>query len=267
MVSSINAADQNRDGKSVGGSSLKTKRPSATDSELQWQKHNSDNTSIEPAGRSVRAAVPNGELVGVADPVAEWMREIKKVWGRSASSTLDLAAVVSAAKKQLQRRYGQWSLLWKSKEMPVSKRTADMLAVIGKRMAGLDSQTSANLPRGWNVLYQLARLDRQTLEKFIQQGIVHPKLTLREAKELVADQSSAQSRKANVRQWLRRFAEFVRNTAGDWESEERAAARETLTQLIEHIDNAAVFARMPNGMGLTLISNPRLLTQDANHHL
>jgi len=184
----------------------------------------------------VRARAQNGAWVAT-DSVSEWIVEIRKVWRLSASSTLDLARVVSAAKHRLQQHYGQWSHLWKTEhQMPVSKRTADMLAVIGDQMGGLDSQTSANLPRGWNILYQLARLDRQTLHQLIQEGFIHPKLTLRQVKDLVAEFSgkptAAQNRKANVRERLRRFAEFVHNTVADWEIEERESARKTLTELI-----------------------------------
>src|SRR5437667_5103711 len=152
---------------------------------------------------------------GATTSVSDWIGEIKKVWARGASSTLDLGRVVSAAKTGLQRHYGQWTRLWKSEQkMPVSKSTADQLAVIGQRMGGLDSQTSESLPRGWNILYCLARLERRTLEQLIQQGVVHPKLTLSRARELVAEftgkQTAAERRKANVRERLRRFAEFVR---------------------------------------------------------
>src|SRR6266480_920345 len=160
--------------------------------------------------------------------LTDWVVEIKKVWNRGAGSTLDLARVVAAAKIGLQRRYGQWSHLWQSGEMPVSKSTADRLAVIGQRMGWLDSATSLNLPRGWNILYCLARLDRPTLERLIQQGVVHPELTLRAAKELVSQLRGTriETRKADVRQRLLRFAKFVRRTVDDWETEERELATE-----------------------------------------
>ena len=117
--------------------------------------------------------------------VIHWIVEIKNVWARDAASTLDLARVVSAAKTHLRRQYGQWSRLWKSGEvMPISKSTADQLAVIGQQMGGLDSQTSENLPRGWNILYCLAGLRRETLEQLIEQKEVHPQLTLRQAVRL-----------------------------------------------------------------------------------
>ena len=67
----------------------------------------------------------------------------------------------------------------------MSKSTADRLALIGEAMGDLDSATSLNLPRGWNILYCLAQLNRQTLEQLIRQNVVHPELTLREARELV----------------------------------------------------------------------------------
>ncbi len=165
----------------------------------------------------------------------EWILEIKKVWLSGAANTIELAKVVSAAKTKL--HYGQWSQLWKSGQIPFSKSTADRLAVIGLRMGGLDSATSPNLPRGWNILYCLARLDRQRLERLIQQGTVHPQLTLRAAKELVAQFTAKRSplRKANVRERLRRLAEFVDATLKDWTPEERERAEVEFNKLIEQI--------------------------------
>ena len=221
-------------------------------------------------------ASPNYESAAgaISDTVIDWIAEIKKVWARGASSTMDLARVVSAAKNRLQQHYGQWSQLWKSgQKMPLSKSTADQLAVIGLRMGGLDSQTSENLPQGWNILYCLARLDRGTLEQLIQQGIVHPQLTLREAKELVAqfrgERAAVKLRKANVRERLRRFAEFVRQTVSDWESEEREWVTNELTGLIEEIGTAG-----GDRLQVEWIANPRtfitrfdFMTDQPNDHL
>ncbi len=233
--------------------------------DLQEQKRSFDNNSIEPLCGLRPVTVRNGKRLGGADDVADWMRKIKKVWARGASSTLDLARVVSAAKNRLQRQYGQWTRLWKSEQkMPVSKRTADMLAVIGEQMGELDWQTSANLPRGWNILYQLARLDSQTLEQLIQQGVVHPKLTLSHAKDLVAEftgkQTAAERRKASVRERLRRFAEFVRDTVSDWEIQEREFATETLTQLMEEIGVSETAAFKRDRSTSAFCTQPGLLT-------
>jgi hypothetical protein len=214
----------------------------------------------------VRDGAQKGACVAT-DSVSEWIAEIKKVWARGSSSTLDLARVVGAAKNRLQRHYGQWSRLWKSEQkMPVSKSTADRLATVGDRMGWVDSATSLNLPRGWNILYCLARLERQTLEQLIEQGFIHPKLTLREAKDLVARLKGIKpnTRKANVRERLRRFVEFVRHTVNDWEPDERELATKALTQLIEQIGVAetAVFKPDPNSSAfisqLGLLTDPRI---------
>jgi len=154
---------------------------------------------------------------------------------------------VSAAKTGLQRHYGQWTRLWKAEQkMPVSKSTADQLAVIGQRMGGLDSQTSENLPRGWNILYRLARLDRQTLELLLEQGFIDPKLTLREARALVAEftgkQTAAEQRKANVRERLRRFEQFVHDTLPGWTAAERKLALATLAELDQRIGQPSASA-------------------------
>ena len=222
------------------------------------------------ADREPVRAVAQKDAWVATDSVSDWIGEIKKVWARGSSSTLDLARVVSAAKNRLQRHYGQWSRLWKSKQkMPLSKSTADRLATVGDRMGWMDSATSLNLPRGWNILFCLARLDRQTLEQLIEQGFIHPKLTLREAKELVARLSGkpteARTRKANVRRWLRRSAEFVRNTVSDWEPDERELATEELTRFIDQIGAAGGMAPMRNGNSLNFITQCNLLTDQQNN--
>ena len=113
--------------------------------------------------------------------------------------------MVSAAKTHLRRQYGQWSRLWKSgQKIPVSKSTADKLALIGEAMGDLDSATSLNLPRGWNILYCLAQLNRQTLEQLIRQNVVHPELTLREARELVVQFIKMLSKVLHIGDILRR---------------------------------------------------------------
>ena len=202
--------------------------------------------------------------------VTHWIEEIKKVWAHGAGITLDLARVVSAAKTRLCRQYGQWSQLWKSgQKLPISKSTADRLALIGDRMGDLDSATSLNLPRGWNILHCLARLDRGKLEQLIHQGVVHPQLTLRQARELVAQftRKTLKSRAARVllQARLRRFAEFVATHLPDWGPHERELATEELARLIERIGASGgdVFER--TGKSRTFTNQRDILTDQPNN--
>src|SRR5262245_2099551 len=64
--------------------------------------------------------------------LAEWITEIRMQWGRGASGALDLARLISQAKKHLQR--GEWSRLWVLNDFPFSKRKGEMLALIGSEL-------------------------------------------------------------------------------------------------------------------------------------
>jgi hypothetical protein len=148
---------------------------------------------------------------------------------------MDLARVVSVARSRL--GYGQWAQVLKF--LPFSKRKANMLAAIGKRFAWLEGQTFARLPSGWSILYQLAQLDRVTFERFVQEGVVHPGLSLREARALLASfkgqSNKPKSRRNNLKQRLQQFGDFVGDTVLDWSPEERALAEKELTRLLELI--------------------------------
>jgi hypothetical protein len=64
------------------------------------------NREVAPVPNATPLAVPNGQFLRGMDSVAAWMGQIKKVWAQGASSTLDLARVLCAAKNQLQQHYG-----------------------------------------------------------------------------------------------------------------------------------------------------------------
>jgi len=103
-------------------------------------------------------------------------------------------------------------------------------------------QTFGHLPAGWSILYELAKLDRGTLERLIEEGIVKPTLTLSEAKELAAQlrgtTSNRKPPRTTLRERLRRFENFLRDTLPDFSPAEKQLARATLARLIEQIDTA-----------------------------
>ena len=178
---------------------------------------------------------------------ADWIAEIKRIWARGPANTLELARAVAAAKNLA--RHGQWQEIWKA--LPFSRRKADMLAAIGVRLRWVKWQTFANLPLGWSTLYELSKLPRAVFEEFVRNGVIHPGLKLREAKALVArfrgKPTETKTRKANVRHWLRRSAEFVRDTVSEWEADERELATEQLTRLLEQIATAGGIVLMRDG--------------------
>jgi len=191
--------------------------------------HQSAATDLGGGSNPDRKRAPGG-LTG-------WATEINRFFAQGASSTLALARVVAAARGSLAR--GQWTALWSSGRIPFSKRKAEMLVVIGNKLAWLNAQTFAHLPHGWSVLYQLAHLPQDILEQSIENGRVHSALTLREARTLVAEFHGRplprQSGQTGIRSRLRQLGRFVRQTLGEWSAADRFFATEQLKEIMEHI--------------------------------
>jgi hypothetical protein len=169
-------------------------------------------------------------------PLSHWIDDIKRAWGRGAANTLELASIVNQARRSLE--YGQWSDLWRSSQMPFSKRKADMLVAIGEGVENLDEHISAHLPMGWNILYYLARMGRREIERLVRQGRIHSGLSIRQAKALLAayqHQGVPKTPRPNVKQRLDRFAGFVQKTVAEWSNQERVYARKQLRTLLKHI--------------------------------
>ena len=118
-----------------------------------------------------------------------------------------------------------------------------MLLGIWRGLNWANVQTFGHLPAGWSILYELAKLDRATLERLIQEEAVKPTLTLSEAKELVAQLRgktlNKKSPRTNLRERLRRFENFLRAILPHCSPAEKQLARATLARLIEQIDTAA----------------------------
>lgn len=172
----------------------------------------------------------------------DWVFRIQAVCAREANNVLELARLVSAARRALP--HGGWSKLWRAGEMPIpfSKRKGEMLVVIGMAVEGLNTNNCARLPAAWRTLYYLARLDRQTMEQLIGQGRIHPGLSLLEAKGLL-DEYLPEIRRTTSRSKLQvrlaRFAAFVRTNLGTWSQQERKMAAEELVALAEKIQAAS----------------------------
>ena len=112
-----------------------------------------------------------------------------------------------------------------------------MLVVVGARLAWANPQTFAHLPQGWSILYYLARIERIDLEDFIVRGIVHPRMTLSEAKKLlkVGHTADPMLKLLPVSNHLNRFSTFVRETLPLWSEDQRMLVRAELRDILSLI--------------------------------
>src|SRR5439155_26995473 len=152
---------------------------------------------------------------------ADWIAEIKRIWARGPASTLELARLICLIRHRLPR--GEWTALWRSGEMPFGRRKGCHLRVIGEGLGWANVRVCARLPAGCRILYQLARLDRRTLERLIFEEVIRPTLKEWEAKLLVAqfrgETLKTRSARAALRERLRRLAEYFAANLADLSAE------------------------------------------------
>lgn len=171
--------------------------------------------------------------------VVDWIRLICQAWSRGPQSVLELAHLMNKARRRLP--YGGWSRLWESSELPFSKRKGEKLVVIGQGLEGLDANNCSHLPAAWNTLYWLARLGRAVVERLIRDGRIHPGLSLREARSLLAEYQPATSQKTGSSKLESRFARFAAFVGADlpnWSTQERQWAARQLQILENQIQQA-----------------------------
>ena len=172
-----------------------------------------DKTRIELGEDAVtRVGLDSHRVLGRPCSPADWAAEITKLLELGKSGTLDLAKTIYRAKTSL--RYGQWAKLWTDRALPFSKRKAEMLVVIGREFGELDAQTFAHLPGGWSILYHLAQLGRTFLKVLVNDGTIHPALTLAEAKALVIRFNGNGGAKARPTMEFHRLASSIHVSAG-----------------------------------------------------
>jgi hypothetical protein len=143
-----------------------------------------------------------------------------------------LARLVAQARANLE--YGEWSQLWRSGEIPFSKRKGDMLVVIGEGVGPLDEQNSAHLPVAWNTLYHLAQLGPPLITRLIDEGWIYLDLSLREAQARAAAYRPRRNHgktQPGIKGPLSRFAQFVRGSLPGWSAAERQLVHKELLRL------------------------------------
>ena len=171
-----------------------------------------------------------------ARSITDWVREISQAWGRGPANILELARLVCQARESL--RYGEWTQLWRSPGVAFSKRNADRLVTIGTGLGEADETNWSHLPCAWRTLYYLAQLGWPSVKRLIEEGKVHPRMTIKEARALQAQyrpEMAQRPRCSTVQQWLARVAASLEQRAVSWSLEERNLVQAGLWRLAEQI--------------------------------
>jgi hypothetical protein len=134
---------------------------------------------------------------------------------------------------------GLWSDLWRSPRLPFSKRKAEMLVSIGQVLGALNAKNSAHLPTAWNTLYHIAQLGQELARQLITEGRIHPRMALREARNLAKQYGSKtvhQSRApSTLRRRLNRFSDFLLTHSAGWTTDDCEFVRAELQRLLRNL--------------------------------
>jgi hypothetical protein len=189
----------------------------------QEGRKGSDESPVRLNGLGIRTVQPCNPVASVeihVEPYGSggWIGEISRAWARGLENTLQLARLLHQARRSI--KHGQWSRFWRSQQVPFPKRTAGMLVIIGEGPDGTDAQTFARLPAGWNMLYYIAQLGQELAGRLTAEGRIHPRLRLRQARELIAEfrPELAQKRPASspLERRLDEFSKLVLTHAASW---------------------------------------------------
>jgi hypothetical protein len=133
--------------------------------------------------------------------------------------------------------------------MAFGRSKGAMLLGIWRGLNWANVQTFGQLPAGWSILYELAKLDRATLERLIEEELVKPTLTLSEARQLVAQLLGKTVKKrlpqSNLRERLRRIENSLLAILTHCSPAEKQLVRATLGRLLEQFDVADEPDRSP----------------------
>ncbi|MEQ2005163.1 MAG: hypothetical protein ABMA26_00075 [Limisphaerales bacterium] len=151
-----------------------------------------DSTARQPDRRPAqRGRVPSAPqeaaaVLHAAPPstasVDDWVEDIRRANGGSTRAIVELGRLIREAKEAL--GHGKWLALFKQKRPGFGLRRAEMLLKIGGNEALAKSQWFANLPHGIVVLYELSHIPADQLERLLDVGKVHQRLTRAQARTL-----------------------------------------------------------------------------------
>jgi hypothetical protein len=196
---------------------------------------------LPPLALGACSASPAFDAISVAPrkplrSIADWVSEISQACGRGPANILRLARLVSQARVSL--RHGEWSAVWRAPGIGLCKKEADRLVKIGKALGEADETNCSHLPRSERTLWHLSHLGWSTLKRLIEQGRVHPGLTMDGAKALLREfrpELAQKPSQSTVKQWLARVAAFVDKKVETWSLEERTLAQAGLLRLAEQL--------------------------------
>ena len=175
--------------------------------------------------------------------VERWIQTINDSLRNSAGWLILTGQNLIKAKEEL--GHGNWLAMFGAGKLKFSVRTAQRLMEIAANQVLANATSWSYLPPTCSVLNHLSHLNPQALQKGIQEGTIHPAMTLAEAKAFIATVQQKQLPRArqpkpfNPTKRLSRFSRRIFAESERWPVDQRTTLAQALRELADRIAASA----------------------------
>lgn len=124
-----------------------------------------------------------------SDLIESSVLEFKKYFRKTAESILEMGRVVHETKKQLISKPKDFEAFCSEIGFKPSSSSIKKLNQIGKSYTFMKSHADS-LPGNWTTLYEISRLAKGELEKYIDEGVIHTNVLGTKVKQLNGSKSA-----------------------------------------------------------------------------
>ena len=112
-------------------------------------------------------------MMSVITERTQWAGHIAAAWQKSVDSIIETGRLLLAAKADPKMQHGEWGTMVES-DLSFNRHTAHKLMQIAgdKRLTNVSQ--GKHLPPSWTTLYELTKLDDDTLKRKLRDGTIHP---------------------------------------------------------------------------------------------
>jgi hypothetical protein len=103
----------------------------------------------------------------------QWATRIWAVWQKSVDNIIETGRLLHAAKADPKMQHGEWGTMVES-DLPFNRHTAYKLMQIAGDKRLTNVSPGKHLPPSWTTLYELTKLDDDTLNRKLRDGTIHP---------------------------------------------------------------------------------------------
>jgi hypothetical protein len=171
-----------------------------------------------------------------------WAPKIHAEWRKSVEGILGVGRQLIAAKEACE--HGEFLRLFKGHEnavsdpLPFSENTSQRLMAVASHEVLSNAAHVQHLPQSWGTLYELTKLDDETLIAGIKSGEIHPEMSRSDAAALRSDPIEHPDRELCVLAWEALSSAYAKY-ADKLGNEDRLFVLERLESLVRLIKQEA----------------------------